>query len=117
MHVAEQNPGIPIFLNGLSMGGLIAFQVGLKKSTLINGCILLNPAFKDNPVNNGFLKKLVMIGGMLFPKFQTIKPIRSHSTRHSLQKYKTTDPLMYSGKVWTSTTYALLSNMRNISKK
>lgn len=57
-----------------------------------------------------------MLGGMLFPKFQTMKPIRSHSTKHSLQKYKTIDNLMYSGKVWTSTTYALLSHMRKISK-
>ena len=99
------------------MGGLIAFQVGLRKPTLVNGCIFLNPAFRDNPVNNGFLKKLMMLGGMLLPKFQTMKPIRSHSTKHSLQKYKTIDPLMYSGKVWTSTTWALLSNMRKISKQ
>jgi len=109
-------PGVPIYLNGVSMGGLIAFNVGLKNQSKVNGCVLLNPAFKDNPVNNGFLKKLVMLGGMLFPKFQTMKPIRSHSTKHSLQKYKTVDNLMYSGKVWTSTTYALLSHMRKISK-
>jgi alpha-beta hydrolase superfamily lysophospholipase len=99
------------------MGGIIAFQVGLRKPTLVNGCILLNPAFKDNPVNNGFLKKVVMFWGRLFPKFQTMKPIRSHSSKHSLQKYKHVDPYMYSGKLWTSTTWALLSNMRSISKR
>lgn len=99
------------------MGGLIAFNVGLRRKHSVDGCILMNPAFKDNPINNGFLKKLVMLGGMIFPKFQTMKPIRSHSTKHSLQKYKAVDKLMYSGKVWTSTTWALLSHMRNISKQ
>lgn len=99
------------------MGGTIAFQLGLRKSNLVNGCILLNPAFRDNPVNNGFLKKVIMFIGKKFPKFQTIKPIRSHSSKYFLHKYKVMDPLMYSGKVWTSTTWAVLSNMRNISKR
>lgn len=98
------------------MGGLIAFQVGLRKPTLVSGCVMINPAFEDNPENNGFLKKVMMLGGLLFPKFQTLKPIRSHSTKHSLQKYKQFDKLMYTGKVWTSTTWALLSHMRKISK-
>jgi alpha-beta hydrolase superfamily lysophospholipase len=81
-------PNTPVYLNGLSMGGLIAFQVGLRKPALIKGCILLNPAFKDNPVNNGFLKRVLMLGGMIFPKFKTIKPLKSHSTKHSLRIYK-----------------------------
>jgi alpha-beta hydrolase superfamily lysophospholipase len=98
------------------MGGLIAFQVGLRKPTLVNGCVMINPAFEDNPENNGFLKKVMMLGGLLLPKFQTLKPIRSHSTKHSLQKYKQVDKFMYTGKVWTSTTWALLSHMRKISK-
>lgn len=84
MHVSQQHPGVPVYVNGLSMGGLIAFQVSLRKPTLISGCILLNPAFRDNPVNNGFLKKVMMLGGLLFPKFQTMKPMKSHSTKHSL---------------------------------
>ena len=113
----ERYPGIPVYLNGVSMGGLIAFNVGMKNEKKVDGCIFLNPAFQDNPLNNGFLKKVVMLGGMLFPKFQTIKPMRSHSTKHSLQKYKTVDQLMYSGKVWTSTSYALLSHMRRVSKQ
>lgn len=87
-HAINKYPGVPVYINGLSMGGLIAFHIGLKRPTLINGCILLNPAFKDNPVNNGFLKKIMMLGGMIFPKFQTMKPIRSHSTKHSLKLYK-----------------------------
>lgn len=72
----------------MSMGGLIAFQIALRKPTLVNGCILLNPAFRDNPINNGFLKRVIMLGGMIFPKLQTMKPLKSHSTKHSLQKYK-----------------------------
>lgn len=99
------------------MGGLIAFEVGRRMPALTNGCMMINPAFKDNPVNNGFLKKIMMLGGLLFPKFQTIKPVRSHSTKHSLQNYKKTDKLMYSGKVWTSTTWALLSHMRRIAEQ
>lgn len=99
------------------MGGLIAFHIGQRKAVPINGCILLNPAFRDNPLNNGLLKKIVMYSGMLFPKFQTMKPIRSSSTKHSLQKYKNVDKNMYSGRVWTSTTWALLSHMKNTAKQ
>jgi len=88
IHMIEKYPRVPVFVNGLSMGGLIAFQVARRKANLINGCILLNPAFKDNPINNGFLKKVMMLGGMLFPKLQTMKPMKSHSTKHSLLKYK-----------------------------
>lgn len=89
MHTVKKYPGVPVFLHGLSMGGLIAFQLGIRKPELIDGCIFTNPAFQDSPLNNPLLKKIMMFGGRVLPKFQTLKPIRSQSTKHCLTRYRT----------------------------
>jgi hypothetical protein len=91
--------------------------VAWRKPTLVYGCILLNPAFRDNPVDNGFLKKLVMVGGFILPKLKIFKTFRNNSSYHSLRKYKLVDQLIYHGKLWTSTIWNLLYYMRKVSKK
>ena len=49
--------------------------------------------------------------------YRTFKPLKSHSTNCSLEDYKKVDKLLYTGPVWTSTTWALLSNMKSCSQK
>jgi alpha-beta hydrolase superfamily lysophospholipase len=100
----------------MSMGGLMAFQVALKRPTLINGCILLNPAFRDNPIDSGLLKKLVMLGGLILPKFKVTKSVKNNSSSYSLRKYRENDKLIYSGRIWASTIWNLLSYMRKVAK-
>ena len=106
-----------MFIFGLSMGGLISFQVALKRSKHLNGCIFVNPAFQDNPVNKPLLKKMMMFSKVFFPKSRTLKSFKSSSTRTSLEHYLKHDPLIYQGRVWTSTTWALLSNMYTTSQR
>jgi alpha-beta hydrolase superfamily lysophospholipase len=39
-------PGLKIFMGGLSLGGAIAFKIGVKNPKLTDGAILLSPAIK-----------------------------------------------------------------------
>ena len=97
------------------MGGLMSFQIGLRTfSNNISGCILINPAFKDNPVNNPNLKQLIKRFAPRFPKFQLTKPLKNNSCIDSLQKYKLYDPYMYAGRLWTSTSANLLNHMDTV---
>lgn len=117
MHSAYKYPGLPLFCFGLSMGGLISFETALRRPSVLKGCVLVNPAFEDNPLNNPNLKKLMIVLGLLAPKLRTVKPIRSYSTKCSLESYKKKDEYLYSGRVWPSTTWALLSSMYQSSKR
>lgn len=42
--VNRKYAGLPIFIGGVSMGGLISFELGLKIPEKIKGCIFINPA-------------------------------------------------------------------------
>lgn len=55
---------------------------------------------------------MIRLGGSFLPKMQTIKPMRSYSTKHSLEQYKLQDEFLYAGKLWTSTSANLLNYMR-----
>lgn len=45
-HARTENPGLPIFLLGLSMGGHIALRSACRAGRQIAGCIALSPGFK-----------------------------------------------------------------------
>lgn len=45
-HVRQRNPGLPIFLVGLSMGGHIALRTACRAGDEISGVIALSPGFK-----------------------------------------------------------------------
>lgn len=45
-HAKAQNPGLPVFLLGLSMGGHIALRSAYRAGLEIQGCIALSPGFK-----------------------------------------------------------------------
>jgi len=45
-HAAEQNPGIPLFLLGLSMGGHLALRSAYRAGQRLRGVIALSPGFK-----------------------------------------------------------------------
>ena len=107
----QRYPLTPIYLSGLSLGGLIAFYVSLKKKKYIKGSIFLNPSFADNPFNNRFGKNVMKKWGKFIPPLQLIRPYRNNSSNYSLSEYKNRDKLMYSGRVWSSTIYNMLMEM------
>ena len=45
-HVQRRNPGLPVFLLGLSMGGHIAMRTAYRAGDLLAGVIALSPGFK-----------------------------------------------------------------------
>lgn len=45
-HAREQNPGLPLFLMGLSMGGHLALRSAYRAKELLRGVIALSPGFK-----------------------------------------------------------------------
>lgn len=45
LHSRIKYPNLPIFVSGLSLGGLISFQTAIRRKKLLRGCILVNPAF------------------------------------------------------------------------
>lgn len=45
-HVRRRNPGLPVFLQGLSMGGHIAMRTAFRAGDLLAGVIALSPGFK-----------------------------------------------------------------------
>ncbi len=104
-------PAVPIFVSGLSMGGLVSLYMGLKHSKIINGCVLLNPAFRDNRLNNGIAKKFMIMAGIVLPKMKTLQSAKNNGSFYNLDKYKKEDPYIYSGRIWTSTTSSLLLKM------
>ncbi|MFZ5824512.1 MAG: alpha/beta hydrolase [Bacillota bacterium] len=64
-HAREQNPGLPVFLLGLSMGGHLALRSAYRAGEAIRGVVALSPGFKlRNPppltkVMRGALSALV----------------------------------------------------------
>lgn len=90
----------------------MAMRVGIKKASNIDGCIFINPSFQDNPIQNRFLKNVVILCSKFLPRFQTFKPSGGQSSNLSLNKYKSGDLLMYSGKPWTSTSGNILLYMK-----
>jgi alpha-beta hydrolase superfamily lysophospholipase len=46
-HIQQTHPGLPVFLVGESMGGIIAFNLMAGHSGLFNGMILICPVFKS----------------------------------------------------------------------
>lgn len=45
-HAREQNPGLPVFLLGLSMGGHLALRCAYRAGEAVRGVVALSPGFK-----------------------------------------------------------------------
>jgi alpha-beta hydrolase superfamily lysophospholipase len=111
MYVQRKYPKLPIYLSGLSLGGLMAYYVSLRKHVHVAGTILHNPAFTDNPLNNSLGKRLIGTFGKVLPPMKLTTSLRNRSTSYSLSEYKKNDKHMYSGRIWSTTVCSLLAEM------
>ena len=57
-----------IFFSGMSFGGSTSFKIAIEKRIKPDGCILLNPALRENYMSAPFMKKVGKMIGYLFPK-------------------------------------------------
>jgi alpha-beta hydrolase superfamily lysophospholipase len=105
-------PGIPVFLLGHSMGGLIAAHALLDSQTLYGGAMFSGPAFVAvNPV----AAPVIWIGRLLrymFPKMGMLALNAAEVSRDpNVVADYIADPLVYSGKITTSLGLEILDAM------
>ncbi|MDZ7332515.1 MAG: lysophospholipase [candidate division KSB1 bacterium] len=96
----QRYSGLPIFVLGHSMGGLIASLLVVSRQPAIRGLILSAPALKISDDISPVLIKLSAIIGKLLPNLPTIKLDSSAISRDPevVHKYDT-DPLNYRGGI------------------
>ncbi|KAL4475164.1 hypothetical protein ABPG74_001860 [Tetrahymena malaccensis] len=78
--ISDQNNGkYPIFVSGLSLGGLTSFQLSLDKQcqNQIKGMILFAPAIKDHPLYGKEFKLKLRVFGSIKPEKQ-IEPRKGY---------------------------------------
>jgi len=66
-HAREQNPGRPMFVLGLSMGGHLALRTAARAGDLLSGVIALSPGFKLRSAPPWSLVLKVITYALLFP--------------------------------------------------
>jgi len=95
----KEHPGLPLFLMGHSMGGLIALTAAIQNPTLFDGLLLTAPLLhsaEDNPTNRALTTMFTMLCptcSLPFLKLDEKKAVKSKSW----QRYIRNDPLMYHG--------------------
>lgn len=92
----KDNPNIPIYMFGHSMGGFIAALYGEKYPNKLNGQILSGAATSEPLQINNFLKKVIKIGNMIAPKFRVKNDLSALVCRDEnvVKKYRQ-DPLIH----------------------
>ena len=99
MHTFEKYSNLPIFVSGLSLGGLIAFNVSLNKKKFIKGSVFLNPCFEDSPSDNRLAKKVIRNYGKYLPNFRLPRPFKGKNSFYNLDNYTKADPYIFSKRV------------------
>ncbi|XP_077983866.1 monoglyceride lipase-like [Glandiceps talaboti] len=95
----EKYPGLPVFLIGHSMGGLIALLAALERPDQFAGVVLISPAVVANPATaTACLVFLARMTAYVMPQFQIdkIKPEYVSRDPKEVELY-TNDPLVYHG--------------------
>lgn len=63
----KENPNVPVFMIGHSMGGFIAFLYGLRHNDKLSGQILSGAATDHNPEVQGVKGVLIKIANLIYP--------------------------------------------------
>lgn len=111
--MTEKHPGLPLYIVGHSMGGLISLLAVLstKEPTLqFQGMVLMGPLIEIDPaLASGFMKFLAMVASKVWPSF-SLKGIdvKLVTSDKGWQERKTTDPLHYHGGAKALLGYVLI---------
>ncbi|EGR34424.1 monoglyceride lipase, putative [Ichthyophthirius multifiliis] len=87
-NIKEMYPEKPLFLCGFSLGGLTAFDLGLKNEKNFKGIIFLAPALKNHPFN--FKRSIFFVKNLakIYPKIKVTPDNRkSFSTHRNINVY------------------------------
>jgi alpha-beta hydrolase superfamily lysophospholipase len=112
--IKQQHPGLPVFLVGHSMGGVISVNYLIKYQNKLAGCILSGPALATDDVISPFQKKLLKVLSFTTPKLPLIKIEGAAVSRDpDVVKDYETDPLVFRGKVTARLLTEIISSAEN----
>lgn len=108
-------PGIPYFLLGHSLGGLLAVSYLLDSRPGFQGVILLSAALKVSKDVSPVLQKLAPVLAAVFPKLKTITLDASAISRdQEVVKNYQEDPYVYTDRVHAQTGNETLQATKNV---
>ncbi len=90
-------------MGGLSLGGAVAFRIGVKSPKLTDGAILLSPAIRSNKLHFPILKKFTFLIGHFFPNVKFLKSSGRNGCKYHLNEHIKNDPYLYNGRLWAGT--------------
>ena len=98
--VRDEQPQLPLFLVGHSMGGLIAATFLLKNQDMFKACVLSGPALKTDAAPPALLLALNRLLSKLIPTLPMIQLDASGVSRDpAVVDAYVNDPLVYHGKL------------------
>lgn len=96
----DQHPGLPLFLVGHSMGGLIAAAFLLRHPDVFRACVLSGPAFKSDQAPPAIVIALIRLIAVLAPTLPLIQLDASGVSRDpAVVDAYMRDPLVHHGKL------------------
>lgn len=111
MKTKRMYPELPMFLLGLSMGGLVAYFLGLRHRELFSGVIMMAPAIRSQ-FSSGLTKVVRGMVRMLPPQTKLIHQIYAQATSNpQVTDDIKNDFLCEKGRLRLSTVEMLLSVM------
>jgi alpha-beta hydrolase superfamily lysophospholipase len=112
VETAARHPGLPLFLYGHSMGGLVAAGQLIRNPELWRGAVLSAPALEAQAGTGRFLQILARHVGRFFPALPTIRfKSRALSRNPEVRIANRADPLVYKGRIRARTGAELLGEM------
>jgi len=113
--IKEMYPDKPLFIGGLSMGGLVTYRLTLEDKNICNGAIFFAPALKPNA--GKFNQTVGMVLGKIIPRVKTFKPQRHKSSKSKFSvDMLNSDPLHYNDGARMGSLKALLVSMKSCEK-
>jgi len=117
--VKEAYPGLPVFIVGHSMGGLITLLTVLECPDLFQGAVLMGPLVDPDPeMATPFLVFLAKMLSRIWPTFAVGEINNDHvTTDQDWKKRRAEDEKIYHGKFKAGHSYSLLKGMERLDQE
>ena len=118
LHVAKDIPGVPVWLLGHSMGGLIATAYLLQYQAELAGCMLSGAAIKTDLEPGWLQNQIIRLLSAVLPKAGVLQLDAAGVSRdpQEVQIYLN-DPLVYTGKLPARMVKVLFEGMHQVQAK
>jgi alpha-beta hydrolase superfamily lysophospholipase len=115
-HVREQQPGVPLFLVGHSLGGLISATFLLQHQQEFAGCVLSGPALASDAAPPAWLLAVNRVLAIMLPRLGMLKLDATAVSRDpEVVKRYLADPLVYKGKLTSRLINEMFKTMRVVT--